>query len=378
MLTEDAFQRRFGRPAQHVVRAPGRVNLIGEHVDYNDGFVMPVALPHSTRVAIAGRSDNELHLASSKIEETHRCHISSLIPGPQKHWFRYAEGVVWALQQNGYPTKGADVWIESDVPVGAGLSSSAALEVAVALAFGQLNSYEIPKITLAKLCQQAEHLFTGTLCGIMDQFISVHAQADTALLLDCRTLDFTTVTIPADAVLLVVDSMEKHALNSGEYNVRRQQCQDAKAILKTASLRDVSMDQLQQSKHLFHVDELSFRRARHVVTEIERTRQAANFLRDQNLCEIGQLLNESHQSLRTDYEVSTDRLDLLVNLTTNCEGVWGARMTGGGFGGSIVALVKRENADTVAQHVQAAYRERTGVDASVIPFRPGAGAEVLK
>lgn len=342
----DVFKARFGeRP--HIFQAPGRVNLIGEHTDYNDGFVLPAAIEFSTLAAVAPRADRILLAHSENFSETAELDLDSSAPHPRGHWSDYVLGVAVMLQREGFRLHGANLLIRSDVPAGAGLSSSAALEVAVALA---VLPEPIERTRLAKLCQQAEHEFARVQCGIMDQFIACHARAGNALLLDCRSLEYRHVPLPPGVKIVIANSMVRHALASGEYNRRRAECAEAAAYFRK-SLRDVSLAELTHAP----LPEIVWRRARHVVTENARVLLAYAALQSGDLAAFGKLMYESHVSLRDDYEVSCAELDTLVEIAGEVAGVYGSRMTGGGFGGCTVSLVAEDRVEALRAAFAAGY-----------------------
>jgi galactokinase len=366
----DDFRHRFGTPSR-LFRAPGRVNLIGEHTDYNGGFVMPAAIQFQTTVAIAPRSDGRLRAFSVNFDE--ECCVE--LPGAAVergraavHWMDYVRGVAWALQARGVPLAGADLMIAGDVPLGAGLSSSAALEVASGLALGTIAGAAPAGLALAEVCQRAENEYVGMRCGIMDQFAAVHGRAGHALLLDCRSLEHRLLPLqgPAagtNAQLVICNSMVRHSLAGSEYNLRRAQCEQGVAALQralpaVASLRDLSAATLQAQEQA--LEPLVFRRCRHVVTENERVLAAAAALAAADLAAFGRLMGESHQSLRDDYEVSCDELDQLVRIARSIDGVYGARMTGGGFGGCTVNLVRSECVGRFRDELRTRYERATG------------------
>ena len=356
------FAGRFGG-SPSIFRAPGRVNLIGEHTDYNDGFVMPAALEFSTWVAAAPRTEPRLRLYSEQFRETAELQLDALDGLPRHHWSDYVRGVAALLRRSGHTLAGADLLIDGQVPLGAGLSSSAALEVSAAWALASLAGAALTPPAMARLCQQAEHEFAGTRCGIMDQYIAVFGQAGHALLLDCRSLQHRLVPIPPGVRLVICNSMVRHALASGEYNRRREECEAAVAAIRrdqpsVRALRDVTPDLLQA--HHADLPETVYRRARHVVGENARVEAAAEALRVGDLPGFGALMFASHRSLRDDYQVSCRELDLLVDLAAPLPGVYGARMTGGGFGGCTVNLVAEEAAPAFAASIAAAYKEQTG------------------
>jgi galactokinase len=357
---QQAFREIYGREPR-LFRAPGRVNLIGEHTDYNGGFVLPLAIDRDTLVAAAPRSDRLVVAHSLNLDE--RAEFDLDVPGERRRgiWLDYVEGVARALESRGVRLGGAELLILSDVPVGAGLSSSAALEVSVGLALWTLSGSEVDKTQLALAGQQAEHEYVGTMCGIMDQFVAALGRAGHALLIDCRTLEAVPVPLDTrDVAVVICDSRVKHELSSSEYNTRRAECERGVELLREflpgiEQLRDVSTEEFRQYES--HLPEPFRRRCRHVVTENERTLRSAEALRSGDLAEVGRLMRRSHESLRDDYEVSCAELDLLAETAWNCEGVVGSRMTGGGFGGSTVSLVRRDRLECFEQVITDEYRK---------------------
>jgi galactokinase len=351
-------------PATRVFRAPGRVNLIGEHTDYNDGFVMPAAINFSTWVKVEPRADRILSVFSENFDETFEFDLDEREPKPVNSWSDYVHGVAVALQQAGYRLRGATLQISGEVPIGAGLSSSAAIEVATAYALLANAGLNLSLTELAKICQLAENTFVGMRCGIMDQFISCHGQLERALLLDCRTLEFRLLPLPKNVAVVICNTMVKHELATGEYNSRRSQCEAGVRHFSEnhpniRALRDVTELELERSRK--DLSEVVFRRCRHVITENSRVLAAAEALERHNLTLFGQLMNESHRSLRDDYEVSCRELDLMVELALNVSGVYGARLTGAGFGGCTVNLIETDKVEEFKTTVGARYREATGI-----------------
>jgi galactokinase len=347
-----------------VFRAPGRVNLIGEHTDYNDGFVMPAAIDFSTRVAIQPRTDRIISAFSENFSESVEFDLDDPEPKPVGHWSDYVRGIAVTLEQAGHRLQGASIHIRGEVPIGAGLSSSAALEVATGYALLENSALRLERVNLARLCQRAENEFVGVRCGIMDQFISCFGQAERVLMLDCRTLEYKLHPLPKQACLIICNTMVKHALAGGEYNVRRAQCEAGVRHFSqnepnVRALRDVGEAALKRSRR--DLSEVVFRRCRHVITENLRVLEAARALEHGNLELFGELMGESHRSLRDDYEVSCKELDLMVELARRVEGIYGARMTGGGFGGCTINLVKAENAAEFKREVARGYQEATGL-----------------
>jgi galactokinase len=376
-----AFTAHYGR-APRLFRAPGRVNLIGEHTDYNGGFVLPMALDRETVVAAAPRADARVLVRSLNRNESAEFDLAS--PGERRrgHWLGYVEGVARALISRGFRVAGAELMIMSDVPAGAGLSSSAALEISAGLALSAVSGAEVDRVTLALAGQQAEHEYVGTMCGIMDQFVAAMARAGCALLIDCRTLEATPVPIDTnDAAVVVCDTRVRHELSTSEYNTRRRECERGVELLREflpgiAQLRDVSVEDFR--RHEAQLPEPIRRRCRHVVTEDERTLAAVGALGRNDLAEAGRLMYASHESLRRDYEVSCRELDEMVAIARSLGGaVFGARMTGGGFGGSTVNLVRRDALGEFARKISAGYERAAGLAPAVYVSEPGGGAEEI-
>jgi galactokinase len=372
-----AFAERFGRTPR-VFRAPGRVNLIGEHTDYNEGFVLPFAIEASTCVAAAPRMDRRISVESLDVGARLELDLDGAQATRPGHWGAYVEGVARILEAWGVRLDGADLVIASDVPIGAGLSSSAALEIASGLALLGMSSQPADRMQLALAAQKAEHDYVGTRCGIMDQLASALAREDHALLIDCRSLQTRAVPLrlPAHAVV-IFDTGVKHALASGEYNHRRAECERGLALLQESlprigALRDVTQTDL--ARYGRRLPERLLRRCRHVVGENERTLRAVLALERGALDELGRLMAASHDSLRDDYDVSCEELDALFEAASSIPGVVGARMTGGGFGGCTVNLVAREALAEVTSQVVDAYRRRFGRPPRVFITRPAAGA----
>jgi galactokinase len=369
---------RYGREPR-LFRAPGRVNLIGEHTDYNDGFVLPMAIDRETLVAACERDDRRVRAFSLNLNEGVEFDLDH--PGRRQRglWLDYLEGVAWALEQGGVRLKGADLMIESDVPLGAGLSSSAALEVSVGLALASVSGREVEKATLALIGQRAEHEYVGTQCGIMDQLVAALGQEGHALLIDCRSLQAKPVPIDTTRVSIVIcDSEVKHELSSSEYNTRRAECERGVELLREAmpgirALRDVSLEDFE--RHQERLPETVRKRCRHVITENERTLRAAEALGSDDLEEMGRLMRLSHISLRDDYEVSCAELDLLVEIAGNFQGCLGARMTGGGFGGSTVNLVSRDALPRFQELISKEYPRVTNITPHIYVSEAGAGAK---
>jgi galactokinase len=371
--------------ATRLFRAPGRVNLIGEHTDYNDGFVLPMAIDRETCVAARARDDRRVRLYSLNVDEHAEFDLDA--PGERERgiWLDYIEGIAHALERRGVRLRGAELAISSDVPVGAGLSSSAALEVSAGLALASLAGVEVDRVTLALAGQEAEHTYVGAKVGIMDQFIAALGQAGHALLIDCRTLE--TKAIPIDTtetVIAICDTRVKHELSASEYNTRRAECEQGVELLRRMglhgirALRDVSEADLEEYGGA--LPEVVGRRCRHVVTENARTLAAADALAGGRLEEMGQLMLASHASLSRDYEVSCRELDLLVAIAMSDAvggATLGARMTGGGFGGCTVNLVRRDALADFSETITREYTAATGQTPNIYVSEAGEGAKEI-
>jgi len=376
------FEKIYGRPPRWIAAAPGRVNIIGEHTDYNDGFVLPMAIefysvmaadrPVDGREIITLRSTLEAEVATIDLSRP-------VVPGAPK-WGNYPRGVVAGFQARGIKPGGLDVLLHSTVPLGSGLSSSAALEVCTATLLEAVTDTTLDPVEKALLCQKAEHDFAGVPCGIMDQFISALGREGHLLLLDCRTRKTEIVPLQDPSVaLLIINTNVKHELSGGEYAERRAQCEEAAMNLGVKSLRDVNVEQLENGKSKMR--DLVYRRARHVIGEISRTVRAAGSVRQSDWPAVGQLMYASHVALRDDYEVSCPELDVVVEITEAIgeqDGVYGCRMTGGGFGGCCVALVKASKVEDISKKIAVDYKARTGINATIFASRPASGATVLK
>ena len=368
------FQSRFGAPPAFIVRAPGRVNLIGEHTDYNDGFVLPMAIDRAVWVALRPTGDHRVTIESLDFGETDTFSLDDLDRKPGS-WINYVCGVAWALQQHGFATGGWEGVIAGDVPVGAGLSSSAALELAVARAFGAVAGWPWDAPRMALLGQFAENKWVGMNCGIMDQMISAAGVAGHALLIDCRSLDNTPIPLPPGAAVVVLDTATRRGLVDSAYNERRAQCEAAARHFGVKALRDVSAAQLEAAWP--DLDTLTYRRARHVITENDRVLQACDAMRAGDPQTLGRLLNASHVSLRDDFQVSSRELDAIVEIAAEHPACLGARMTGAGFGGCAVALVQAEGAPDFVECVAVGYTARTHLDPRIYLCRATNGAEIV-
>jgi len=363
-----------------MVAAPGRVNLIGEHTDYNDGFVLPMAIERYTVMAGGRNAGLEATLHSVTTGETATFSVRSRVARGEPGWSNYIRGVVAGFQQGGMKPAGFDAVIDSTLPYGGGVASSAALEVATATLLEAMSRKVLDPLEKALLCQRAEHEFAGVPCGIMDQFTSILARKDEALLLDCRSRTATPVPMTDPTVsVMIINTNVRHRLAEGEYAKRRQQCEVAARALKVPALRDTTLAALEAARG--EMDPVAFKRARHVISENERTLRAAEAIRASDWPTVGRLMYASHASLRDDYEVSCAELDVVVDIAQAIGengGVIGCRMTGGGFGGCAVSLVKADAAASITRAIDGAYEKRSGRQAIIFSSRPAAGARMLK
>lgn len=360
-----------------LVQAPGRVNLIGEHTDYNGGFVFPAAITFQTQVAVARRADRRLNVVSENYGQRVEFGLEHLPGSNRGHWSDYIVGVVRLLKDTIGELPGANLLIYGNVPLGAGLSSSASLEVAVCRAFLEISGKAPNGVAIARLCQRAENEFVGARCGIMDQFVSVHGRKDRALRLDCRSLEYDVFPIPAGIQLVICNTMMRHSVAAGEYNQRRAECEAAARFLAgrmpgVETLRDVSLEDFEEFRE--QMPETIRKRCRHVLTENARVREAAEALRSENLHLFGKLMADSHASLRDDFEVSCEELDLLVRLAEENEGVYGSRMTGGGFGGCTINLVQEDCVESFREKVGTEYKTATGCEPEIYVTSAADGA----
>ncbi|ACE83077.1 galactokinase [Cellvibrio japonicus] len=369
------FTQAFGNAPLAVVKAPGRVNLIGEHTDYNQGFVLPAAINYYTAIALSPEDHRQITIVAHNFEGE-RVQIDldqPMVKDPSTSWPNYVRGVIQQLQQQGFQLAGGKLYIAGDVPAGAGLSSSASLEMALVRALLRLSGESIEPTQAALLGQAAENHFVGCNCGIMDQLISACGQASSALLIDCRDLSTRAVPIPADWELLIVHSGVKRGLVDSEYNQRRHQCEAAAAFFGKTSLRDLNLEELLAAEG--QLDDLSFRRARHVLTENQRTLLAADALKRADMLSLAKAMAESHASMRDDFNITTPAIDKLVAILTNAAaGEGGARMTGGGFGGCVVAIAPKQVIPRLMAAVEREYQAATGCEPTLIPARASEGA----
>lgn len=370
-----SFSSIFGYAPTHFIQAPGRVNLIGEHTDYNDGFVLPCAINYQMVVAAAKREDNIIRVIAVDYQnEVDEFSLDNTIEFlPNKMWANYVRGVIHFLQQDNYSFHGMDIAISGNVPQGAGLSSSAALEVAIGQTLKTLYQLPISQKEIALNGQKAENQFVGCNCGIMDQLISACGEENHALLIDCRSLETSAVTMPENMVVMIINTNKKRGLVDSEYNTRRQQCEEAAHILNVTALRDATLEDLLAKKAL--MSDVVYRRARHVITENNRTLDAAEALRHGDLTTLSQLMMQSHHSMRDDFEITVKEVDSLVEIVKSVIGDrGGVRMTGGGFGGCVVALVTPDLVDKVIDSVKAQYEAKTGLKETIYVCSASQGA----
>lgn len=370
----ESFAQAFSATPTLITRAPGRVNLIGEHTDYNDGFVLPIAIDRQVLMAVRQRDDHIVRMSAVDFGNA-RSEFSLAAPITRDEvnkWSNYIRGVVWALQQRGAQLHGLDAVIHGDVPRGSGLSSSAALEVCAATMLVAMSNLKIDRVEIAKLCQQAENDFVGVKCGIMDQFVSTLAQAGHALLIDCRNLAYENVPAPRGATIVVCDTAKRRSLVDSEYNTRPTECEQAAKFFGVHALRDVALDQFRQRER--ELPPSIAKRARHVITENARVLQAINAAKRNDLATLGALMNASHASLRDDYQVSCAELDTMVEIAQAQPGCFGARLTGAGFGGCTVNLVDDQHVQAFVVNVSRAYQARTHLAPQIFACRAMAGA----
>lgn len=377
---KSAYEAAYQKSATDIFFSPGRVNLIGEHTDYNGGFVFPCALSFGTYLLISPNSEQKINFRSLNIDAVYSLELTQLTtPLPNKAWANYPMGVIAQFIKRGVSiTQGYDILFWGNVPAGAGLSSSAAMEVVTAFAFNELLGTGYDRTELAKIGQAAEHEFAGVMCGIMDQFASAQGQKDHAIYLNCDTLEFDLVPVKLEGIKVVVSNTHSpHHLDSGAYNDRVRQCQLAvqqiSAVRPIKNLAELSQADFNQVEHTI-TDEVAHRRARHVVGEVQRTKDAVEALQQGNIEKFGELMTQSHISLRDDYEVTGPQLDALAEAAWKVDGVLGSRMTGGGFGGCTVSLVRDEAIPTFIEQVGAEYTEKTGLKADFYIAEIGDGA----
>lgn len=369
------FEDLYASSPQFIVRAPGRVNLIGEHTDYNNGFVLPVAINQAVWIAARPSETRSVKVYSIEFDQTGSFEFDDLRRGTDG-WIEYLKGVAWALNDAGVELRGWEGVVTSDIPIGAGLSSSAALELATARAFATVSDFSWDVSKIAKLCQKAENQWVGVNSGIMDQMISAGGMAGHALLIDCRSLETKPIPLPSETAILVMDTLTRRGLRDSAYNERRAQCETAARFFQVDSLRDVNIELFRAREQ--ELDKLTRQRARHVITENERTLNAVEAMQKNDLAWLGKLLNESHRSLRDDFEVSSLELNAMVDCALQNTTCYGARMTGAGFGGCAIALVQIDAAGSFASSVAECYRQTTGMKAAIYICEATDGAELVE
>lgn len=376
---KNAFSTVFNSVPTHILQAPGRVNLIGEHTDYNDGFVLPCAIDYQTVVAAAKRNDDIVRVVAVDYEnEVNEFDINQNIDfQPNCMWANYVRGVIKCLKERGYKFGGMDIAVSGNVPQGAGLSSSAALEVVIGQTVKELYDLDISQEIIALNGQQAENEFVGCNCGIMDQLISAEGKENHALLIDCRSLETEAVSMPVDMAIMIINSNKKRGLVDSEYNTRRKQCEEAARIFGVKALRDVSIEQFNQ--RVSELDEVVAKRARHVITENDRTVAAAKALKSGYMKSLGELMAQSHISMREDFEITVKEIDLLVDIVKEVIGdEGGVRMTGGGFGGCVVAVIPPYLVNKVKKAVESSYEEETGLKETIYVCQAQSGSGLLE
>ena len=374
------FCSTYDKEPELIVRAPGRVNLIGEHTDYNDGYVLPIAIDRSVLIAVSTRADRTVRLRAADFDAQTSFSLDNIEHVEQQKWSNYHRGVATVLQERGFYLPGVDVVFTSDVPIGSGLSSSAALEVGMAVTWQTLAGFELARPDLALLCQRAENTFVGVNCGIMDQFICALGYENAALFVDCRTLEYKTVSIPDRVVVVVMDTTKRRGLTDSAYNTRRAECEEGVRLLGSPlpgieALRDVPVAAFE--RYAGDLPATVRKRCRHVVGENQRVLDCIAALEQGDTVRAGELMNASHRSLRDDYEVSCAELDAIVEAAWTAPGVAGARMTGAGFGGCAVALVEKMHVDAFVARVAPAYENATGLKPNLYVCQAQAGAGVV-
>jgi galactokinase len=370
----EAFFTIYDTPPSILARSPGRVNVIGEHTDYNDGFVLPMAIDRAVWIALRPRADNQVHVRSLDFYETGRFDLASFRHA-NEGWLEYIKGTAWALLEAGHSLTGWEGVVAGDVPIGAGLSSSAALELATARALAAVSNLDWNPAEMARLAQKAENEWVGLNCGIMDQMISASGRAGHAVLIDCRSLQTTAVPLPPDTTIVVMDTATRRGLVDSAYNERRAQCEAAAKYFEVAALRDVSMVHFEERSA--GLEPLIRKRARHVISEDERTMQAVRAMHRGDAYRLGLLMDASHASLRDDFEVSSPELNIMVEIAQKQAGCFGARMTGGGFGGCAVALVRSSQVEAFAASVHQAYEAATDLAPNIYICQASDGSSLV-
>jgi len=367
------FTKRFNYPPQFVVRAPGRVNLIGEHTDYNDGFVLPMAIDRALWIALRPRQDRRVLLHSIDYPGPADFSLDDIQHG--KGWTEYVKGIAWTLKDEDYAINGWEGVITGDVPIGAGLSSSAALEMCLARAFWAVSDWGWDGPKMAKLSKKADNQWVGIQSGIMDQMISAEGKQGHAVLIDCRSLDTTAVPLPSGTRVVILDTATRRGLVDSAYNERVAQCQAAASFFGVPALRDVPLETFETKAH--QLDQIIRLRARHIITENDRTLKAAEVMQNGDPGSLGQLMNASHESLRDDYQVSSKELNIMVDLAHQQMGCYGARMTGAGFGGCAVALIDAQVSEDFTASIQKGYAKIAGLQPNIYVCQATNGAELV-
>ncbi|MCD6424068.1 MAG: galactokinase [Anaerolineales bacterium] len=371
-----AFREKYGADPVYLTRSPGRVNIIGEHTDYNDGFVLPMAINFATWIALRPRPDDRVILTALDKNEKLDFGLTGFSKG-KGSWREYVKGVAWSLQEEGFELKGWEGVLSGDVPIGAGLSSSAALELALARAFALVSDLAWNPVQMALTCQKVENSWVGVNSGIMDQIISASGKKNYALMIDCRSLKTKQVPLPEKTRFVILDTATRRGLLDSAYNERREQCEAAACHFGVKTLRDITQGQLEERAGI--LDLVIYRRAQHVISENQRVLDAVKALDQGDAAALGLLMNESHTSMRDDFEISRDEMDQMVAIAQGQPGCYGARMTGGGFGGCAVALVAEDQVEIFKDRVMQEYRAKTGLDPKIYvsSATDGTGFEVL-
>jgi galactokinase len=367
------FEQVYHRRPLFLARAPGRVNMIGEHTDYNDGFVLPAAIERETRIVLAPRDDGQVRLTALDLRRETTFSLHQIATSGDQPWSNYVRGVAYGLKERGYPLAGADMLVHGTVPIGSGLSSSAALEMASVQAFSAAGGFTVPADEAARIGQAAEHMFVGAKTGLMDQLASALGRAGHLLLIDIRSLEYQPVPVPSNAAILIADTAVRRSLASSAYNERRSQCEQAAVAMGVSALRDATMEMLDAVE----LPDIVRRRATHVIEEDERVLRAVEAFRAGDLASAGQLMNASHFSLRDLYEVSSHELDLMAELLRSQPGCYGARLTGAGFGGCCVALMDSNAVAAAIPAVSMAYESATSLKPALYPTRAADGASTI-
>ncbi|GMQ79251.1 MAG: galactokinase [Anaerolineae bacterium] len=370
----EAYIDRYGQEPAWIARAPGRVNLIGEHTDYNDGFVLPMAIDLAIWMALGPIDSSTIRLYSINFKQEAKTDLNDLKHNDQG-WLEYVKGMAWALQQSGYSLAGWQGIVWGEIPIGAGLSSSAAMELVSARSFAAVSGFDWDPVQMATLAQRAENEWVGVNCGIMDQLISAMGKSGHALFIDCRSLDTRPVKLPPETTVIVMDTNTRRGLVDSAYNERRSQCEEAAKLLGVSKLRDIDLDTLEENTN--RLDPTVYKRARHVISENSRVLDAVEAMDRGDALKVGQLMNASHESLRDDYEVSSPELDVIVSAAQEQPGCFGARMMGAGFGGCAVAVVTTGSAPGFVDLVSQLYKEQTGLNPSLTICQAAKGAELM-